>query len=857
MRIEAQPRNIFLVQCYSPTAEKHDERETFYNHLNEVIKKKKSEEILMVLGDFNAKVGLGRIDNIVGPFGLGEMNDAGEDFVSFCSENSLTICNTWFEQKVSARHTWTSPGGNTKNQIDYICINQRYRNAILNAKARPGADCSSDHNPVIITMRVKLKKLKQPKKKLLWNDDKYKQPIVKQQFSYTFLEEIDKKKPFEDHEKWSAYKEALKAAAEKVIGKKTSQAKQKWMTQDILDLMEERKRYKTITTVESQQKYRELKRKVRDLCRKRKDEFINNECEEAERLEKFNSSQFHKKLKSLTPKSNKVSHCLLDAEGNELFDGMEISARWKEYCETLYEDRNRSTQLEVRQIEEDQIPQFTTEDIGKIIKELKNNKSVGPDEIPAEFLKLLNEEGIQHITEIINTIYKNGIIPNDFAESTFIPIPKVNKAQNCSDFRTISLISHTSKILLILIKQRISDIIERNLSETQIGFRNGKGCRDAITGLRILLGKSLEMQNGVYLAFIDFQKAFDNVLHDKLRIILEKINIPRAELRLIESLYWNQRGKIKTQQGTSEGFAIKKGIRQGCIISPMLFNLYVEQIISESIGDEKDGFKMNGRVLNNIRYADDTLLIATSKEELEKLLRKVMIICEKYGMKMNMKKTKVMLVAKGETELERRLNIKMGSETLEQVTSYQYLGALIHNDGRCIKEIKKRIGMGKSAFWVHKEMMRRNISKGTKLRLLKTYVYSVMSYGCESWTLDETTSKRITSFENWCYRRMLKISWKDKVTNTEVLRRIGKRKFELLKIVKQRKLAYAGHVMRESSGRLLTEIMDGKIDGRRAQGRQRRKWVDDIKEWTKLPTYGKVKRLAEDRVKWKEIIHNI
>uniref|UniRef100_A0A8D8QKV4 Craniofacial development protein 2 n=1 Tax=Cacopsylla melanoneura TaxID=428564 RepID=A0A8D8QKV4_9HEMI len=256
----------------------------------------------MVLGDFNAKVGLGRIDNIVGPFGLGEMNDAGEDFVSFCSENSLTICNTWFEQKVSARHTWTSPGGNTKNQIDYICNNQRYRNAILNAKARPGADCSSDHNPVIVTMRVKLKKLKQPKKKLLWNDDKYKQPIVKQQFSYTFLEEIDKKKPFEDHEKWSVCKEALKAAAEKVIGKKTSQAKQKWMTQDILDLMEERKRYKTITTVGSQQKYRELKRKVRDLCRKRKDEFINNECEEAERLEKINSSQFHKKLKSLTPK---------------------------------------------------------------------------------------------------------------------------------------------------------------------------------------------------------------------------------------------------------------------------------------------------------------------------------------------------------------------------------------------------------------------------------------------------------------------------------------------------------------------------------------------------------------------------
>ncbi|XP_008485560.1 craniofacial development protein 2-like [Diaphorina citri] len=123
VRINAKPVNIFIVQCYAPTLDKSDEeREEFYEEIRKTIQMKKFHEILILMGDFNAKVGSQRIDDIVGPHGLGTLNSAGQDLINFCCENELFITNTWYEQKESSRHTWTSPTGYTKNQIDYICV---------------------------------------------------------------------------------------------------------------------------------------------------------------------------------------------------------------------------------------------------------------------------------------------------------------------------------------------------------------------------------------------------------------------------------------------------------------------------------------------------------------------------------------------------------------------------------------------------------------------------------------------------------------------------------------------------------------------------------------------------------------
>ena len=192
-------------------------------------------------------------------------------------------------------------------------------------------------------------------------------------------------------------------------------------------------------------------------------------------------------------------------------------------------------------------------EIREVIAELPKGKACGEDNIPIELLQCMEEEGIETVTRLINMIYKSGYIPEDFRKSIFVPLPKVTKAQDCSDYRTIALISHASKILLQLIKRRITPIIERQLGDSQMGFRKGKGTRDAIYQLRMISEKSVQMGKNLYVCFVDYQKAFDRVKHDKLLEVMERAGIPELERRLIVDLYWHQKAAERNEGMRAEG----------------------------------------------------------------------------------------------------------------------------------------------------------------------------------------------------------------------------------------------------------------------------------------------------------------
>ena len=132
-------------------------------------------------------------------------------------------------------------------------------------------------------------------------------------------------------------------------------------------------------------------------------------------------------------------------------------------------------------------------------------------------------------------------------------------------------------------------------------------------------------------------------------------------------------------------------------------------------------------------------------------------------------------------------------------------------------------------------------------KVLTCYIYSVLKYGCESWTITKEIRRRIEAFEMWCYRRILKVScWRDRVTNQEVLRRVGDTR-KLYQSISRSKLKFAGHVVRGSSGEMCTNIIEGSVEGKRSRGRQRKTWMEDIKEWMGESSYGLVKRRMEDK----------
>ena len=216
------------------------------------------------------------------------------------------------------------------------------------------------------------------------------------------------------------------------------------------------------------------------------------------------------------------------------------------------------------------------------------------------------------------------------------------------------------------------------------------------------------------------------------------MGIPDHLTCLLRNLYASQEALVRTGHGTTDWFQIGKGVCQGCILSPCLFNLY-EEYITQNAGVEETqaGIKIAGRNINHLRYADDTTLMAESKGELKSLLMKVKEESEKVGLKVNIQKTKIM--ASGPIT---------SWEIVETVSDFIFGGSKITADGDCSHEIKSRLLLGRKVMTnLDSVLKRRDI---TKVLRVKAMVFPVVMYGCESWTVKKVEHRRIDTFELWC-----------------------------------------------------------------------------------------------------------
>ena len=174
------------------------------------------------------------------------------------------------------------------------------------------------------------------------------------------------------------------------------------------------------------------------------------------------------------------------------------------------------------------------------------------------------------------------------------------------------------------------------IPDVQAGFRKGRGNRDQIANIHCIIEKARGFQKIIYLCFIDYAKAFDCVDHNKLWKILQAMGIPDHLTCLLGNLYAGQEATVRTGHGTTDWFQIGKGVCQGCILSPCLFNFYAEYIMRNAGQEEAQaGIKIARRNFNNLRYTDDTTLTAESEEELKGLLMRVKEESEKVGLKLN------------------------------------------------------------------------------------------------------------------------------------------------------------------------------------------------------------------------------
>ncbi|XP_055378335.1 craniofacial development protein 2-like [Condylostylus longicornis] len=300
LKINAKPISINIIQVYAPTADSsNSDIESFYSEISELLKLTKRHEMNIIMGDFNAKIGTGKVENIVRPFALGTRNDRGERLIQFCQEEDYKITNTWFSLPPRRLYTWKSPqdttGNIVRNQIDFILINKRFSTSVKSVSTYPGADVPSDHNLLLAKFKIKLTvtRPQQPRKKQL-DLDKLQNSETGAQTALEIARLRSLNVGSTNIALWNQTKEILNSTSKRILGYKNFTPKQKWMTEEIFNLMEQRRKYRGKNDATYKQIHRCIRRKIRQA----KSEWLTRECEELERLQRTHDTfALHKKIK--------------------------------------------------------------------------------------------------------------------------------------------------------------------------------------------------------------------------------------------------------------------------------------------------------------------------------------------------------------------------------------------------------------------------------------------------------------------------------------------------------------------------------------------------------------------------------
>ena len=303
IRLKGEKLDSLIIQVYMPTSDHpDDEVEEMYDAIEEIINTHGRRGNLIIMGDWNSVIGEGRDGIEVGKYGLGRQNEKGSKLVEFCRRQKLAVTNSWFQNHRRRRYTWKAPGDRGRYQIDFILIRQRYRNAVKNSKVYPGADVDSDHNLVAMELAIRLKFLKKHKGKKKWNTEKSKGE-QKVTYAVKVNEHIHNNRNINEdeltsNERWIRLSKGIKISAQENIGYQKQQPKKPWVTTNMIEKMNERKKWKHSNTETGRRNYRKLDNELRRETDKAKEIQLDEDLKEVEELEKRGRPDLmHKKVK--------------------------------------------------------------------------------------------------------------------------------------------------------------------------------------------------------------------------------------------------------------------------------------------------------------------------------------------------------------------------------------------------------------------------------------------------------------------------------------------------------------------------------------------------------------------------------
>lgn len=840
-------REIVVVGIYGPTNDQNGTvKDRFWERLEEELEKIPGRKEIFMLGDMNARVGRNKGSRVVGNCGETERNDNGNRFIQICEQMDLRIENTFFDHKKIHKFTWHNESRKLESVIDYVVTRQRSTVKVQDVRVYRGAECGSDHHllKAICTfpwVGLKKRDRKSNESHNTLKEEHFKVELLQEDSIKVLFQQRTKEalREFEGNSTIEIYDflmSSLRKIASEVLGKKTRNGRAKvWLTEDIMRKAEKKKEtyLKWLSTKkdEDRERYLKEKRELHKVVRMEKNKSWERTCARINSKLGFGQANEAWSILKGMRKDEKQ-----DAKLN-----MVQMADWTaHYSGLLRESR-------VEFIEDEPEPftstalKITLEELQIEQKKLRNGKASGPGGVCAELIKYGGNEVTRLLTDLINRILEDGIIPPEMKLGYITPIFKKGDRKTCDNYRGICVTNPIMKLLGRIIKNRLEEEFQQ--AEEQCGFTMGKSCIDHIFTLRQLLEKQAAKARRLDMIFIDLEKAYDSVPRKLLWTALGMAGINKNTTAIIKEIYKNNKCQIKIGSSLSQVFQNSKGLLQGCCMSPTLFKIYIDICLkswNKSCG--LMGIPINDKHLYHLLFADDQVIIAQDEEDASYLLRKVAEQYKQWGLKINYSKTKYMSTDCGEIS-------DPTTARLDRVENFCYLGSILETNGTTETEVAKRVTNGKKAVGLLNSLLwSKNILGKTKKLIYSTLVQSVMLYGSETWTLNKAQEKKILSVEMDFWRRSAGVSRTEHIRNEEIRRRMEVKR-NVLEVIEERRLRWYGHLKRMSPGRIPKLAMEWEPEGRRKRGRPRTQWRDKLEE--SMAGRGLTEDDAVDREEWR------
>ncbi len=395
-------------------------------------------------------------------------------------------------------------------------------------------------------------------------------------------------------------------------------------------------------------------------------------------------------------------------------------------------------ELERQKIFDDLSFKIGAQEIECAINELKVGKAAGPDGINAEIIKASCPLIIRNITDLFNHILTTGSYPQSWGVGLITSIHKKGCPSDPNNYRGITVSNCLAKLFgLVLCKRLTKFCNEKSLiDERQSSHRKKTRTTDNIFVLKALFDKYCTKEGKqLYACFIDFKKAFDTVWHDALFLQLRRAGIGGPFYNILKGMYKKTRSAVKYDSHASEEFEVHRGVRQGDVLSPLLFNLFVNDLIPILHEEDCAPPKLINSNVGCLLYADDLVILSTSPIGLQNSIDKLSTYCSKWKLEINLSKSKVMNMNR--TGKKKCYNFSFKNRTMESVTSYTYLGIVLTNNGSFKAAQNNLHEKALRALFKLKSMLSgTTIGAHASLKLFDSLVKPVALYGSELWGVD-------------------------------------------------------------------------------------------------------------------------